>query len=146
MVRLIRFGTCNYILRAHTESKWEGGEDATHHEPDLFGDCAFFDACMRHIKMLFFWYSNIYACITHVHTYVWGTYIHAVVVFGHSPSLGYNRWPIYSWAHVDVHHFDQQRERARVPGWILLLLVRVTIQSYVDHDDIQTYVRGLAYT
>ena len=52
-----------------------GGEHATHHEPDLCGDCAFLDACMRHIKMLWFWYSNIYACITHVHTYVWGTYM-----------------------------------------------------------------------
>ena len=52
-----------------------GTEHVTHHEPDLCGDCAFFDACMRHIKMLCFWYSNIYACITHVHTYVWGTYM-----------------------------------------------------------------------
>ena len=94
-----------------------GGEHATHHEPDLCGDCAFFDACMRHIKMLCFWYSNIYACITHVHTYVCGTYVHAMVVFGHSPSLGYQQWPIYSWARVDVHHFDQQRERGYQGGF-----------------------------
>ena len=64
--------------------------------------CAICDACMRHIKMLFFWYSNIYACITHVHTYVWGTCMkwlsletlpHLVIIDG-----------LYiSWARLDVH-------------------------------------------
>src|SRR3989337_1880718 len=46
--------------------------------------------------------------------------MHAMVVFGHSRSLGYGRQAyIYSWAREDVHHFDRRRER--LPGWILLL-------------------------
>jgi hypothetical protein len=83
LVRLIRYGTCNYTSSAcvsmnpshRVKVGGEAGEHATLHESDLCGNCAIFDACMRHVKMLCFWYSNIYACITHVHTYVWGTFM-----------------------------------------------------------------------
>jgi hypothetical protein len=102
-----------------------GGEHATRHEPDLCGDCAFFDACMRHIKMLCFWYSNIYACITHVHTYVWGTCMQWLSL-DTLPRLViiddlYIRGP--AWTSPSL----RPTTRERLLGWILLLLVHVTV-------------------
>ena len=70
-------------------------------------------------------------CMHHACPYICLGHIHAVVVFGHSPSLGYHERPIYSWARVDVHHFDQQRERGYQGGfffsWFALPYSRTSI-------------------
>ena len=99
-----------------------GCEHTTRHERPLAlcGDLCDFQR-MHHINVVHWVGYSTHMHASHTSINMFGT--HACnngCLWTHSHSLGYGRQAyIYSWARVDVHHFDQRRER--LPGWILLL-------------------------
>ena len=123
-------------------SRWiegGGGEHTTRHEPlALCGDLCDFQR-MHHINVVHWVGYSTHMHASHTSINMFGT--HACnngCLWTHSHSLGYGRQAyIYSWARVDVHHFDQRRER--LPGWILLLCFelpysRSTIPSLIKFE------------
>ena len=99
----------------------KGGEHTTRHERPLAlcGDLCDFQR-MHHINVVHWVGYSTHMHASHTSINMFGTHACNGCLWTHSHSLGYGRQAyIYSWARVDVHHFDQRRER--LPGWILLL-------------------------
>ena len=126
-VRLHIYNTASVHMNP---SRWiEGGEYMTRHERPLAlcGDLCDFQR-MHHINVVHWVGYSTHMHASHTSINMFGT--HACnngCLWTHSHSLGYGRQAyIYSWARVDVHHFDQRRER--LPGWIYSSsLLRVTV-------------------
>jgi len=97
-----------------------GREHTTRHEPlALCGDLCDFQR-MHHINVVHWVGYSTHMHASHTSINMFGTHACNGCLWTHSHSLGYGRQAyIYSWARVDIHHFDQRRER--LPGWILLL-------------------------
>jgi len=93
---------------------------------------------MHHINVVHWVGYSTHMHASHTSINMFGTHACNGCLWTHSHSLGYGRQAyIYSWARVDVHHFDQRRER--LPGWILLLCFelpysRSTIPSLIKFE------------
>ena len=109
-------------------SYWIEGGSTRHVMNDLLlcvGTSAIFNACIT--SMLCAGSGIQHICMHHTSINMFGIHSCNGCLWTHSHSLGCGRQAyIYSWARVDVHHFDQRRER--LPGWLYSSsLLRVTV-------------------